>query len=384
MIKRAVFDRLLASLYAAALDDTHWSTAAALIGEVCRTKSHALGCGEQVLRAEGQVLFARFSDRDGRREDWEHKYFKTYWPRDESILRLRRLPDGQLVHGGDLYTDREKKTSLVYNEILRDTEAQNGIRVCVAGPKGLRIAWTLGDSIDSRGWESDQIATIERLLPHVRHFTCVRLALADAEALGRSLAEVLDNTRLAVIQLDRRGKITAANERARSLLRHDDRLRDRGGILRARTLRANAELQGLLARALPLFGEKGVGGSMIIGHRPGQTPLVVHIHPVGARQTDYGAWRVAALVLIVDPGSLTRIDPGVVAETLRLTPVESRVAVSLAAGRTVREIATAAGCSESTVRSHLKQIFRKQGISRQAELIRRVLSLDGFLREPRR
>ena len=40
--------------------------------------------------------------------------------------------------------------------------------------------------------------------------------------------------------------------------------------------------------------------------------------------------------------------------TLRLTPAESRVAVLLARGRTVREIAVATQRQESTIRTHLK------------------------------
>ena len=67
-----------------------------------------------------------------------------------------------------------------------------------------------------------------------------------------------------------------------------------------------------------------------------------------------------------------------VGETLGLTPAESRLAVMVASGHTLRDIATVTERSYDTVRWHLQKIFRKQGISRQAALVRRVLSLDGF------
>ena len=63
------------------------------------------------------------------------------------------------------------------------------------------------------------------------------------------------------------------------------------------------------------------------------------------------------------------------AAALGLTPAQSQIAVMLAEGRTVPEIARETGRRESTVRWHIKEIFARHGISRQAELIRLVLSL---------
>ena len=68
-------------------------------------------------------------------------------------------------------------------------------------------------------------------------------------------------------------------------------------------------------------------------------------------------WPVAALALVADPASQTRIDPAVAAATLGLTGMESRVAVLLAEGMNVGEIAAATGRGESTIRSHVKHMF---------------------------
>ena len=56
---------------------------------------------------------------------------------------------------------------------------------------------------------------------------------------------------------------------------------------------------------------------------------------------------------------------------------DSRVAVLLTEGKSLREVAAATGCKETTIRWHLRQIFAKRGIARQAELVRLVLSLAG-------
>ncbi|MCY4065422.1 MAG: helix-turn-helix transcriptional regulator, partial [Rhodospirillaceae bacterium] len=61
-----------------------------------------------------------------------------------------------------------------------------------------------------------------------------------------------------------------------------------------------------------------------------------------------------------------------------LTGMESRVAVLLARGMSVKEIAAATGRKESTIRTHVKHMFAKHGLSRQADLVRLVRSLAGL------
>ena len=106
-------------------------------------------------------------------------------------------------------------------------------------------------------------------------------------------------------------------------------------------------------------------------------PLVVHLLPLGRPEPAVCTWPGAAVVVVADPARPTRLDPALVAVGLGLTPMESRVAVLLAEGKSLRGVAAATGCKESTIRWHLRQIFAKCGIARQAELVRLVLSLVG-------
>lgn len=114
---------------------------------------------------------------------------------------------------------------------------------------------------------------------------------------------------------------------------------------------------------------------MTVRRSPHLPRLALHVNPVTVRQMDLSALRVAALVLVVDPLNQPRIDPDLVAETLGLTVAESRVATALAEGRNVRDIAIATRRKESTVRWFIRQIYEKQGISRQADLVRLGMSL---------
>ena len=167
----------------------------------------------------------------------------------------------------------------------------------------------------------------------------------------------------------------AVNDRARSILRQDDGLSDRDGVLRTSLPDDQLRLERLLGAALPTSGAVAVSGSMLLHRSSVLLPFVVHVKPVGVPQPDYGARHVAALVLIVESGRQRRLDPGVVARTLGLTPAESQVAVSLAEGKSVREMAETTEHTTDAIYWHLKQIYQKRNISRQVDLVRLVLSI---------
>ena len=89
------------------------------------------------------------------------------------------------------------------------------------------------------------------LLPHIRQFVSVRQALVRAEARHTTVTALLDNHRIGVVHLDRRGRIMEANGRARDILRRGDGVSDRGGALRARVSADRFRLEQLVGDALP-------------------------------------------------------------------------------------------------------------------------------------
>ena len=240
------------------------------------------------------------------------------------------------------------------------------------------MTWSLADPIASEGWGSSQIAMVRRLTPHIRQFIRVRQALVRAQAGDTTVTALLDNHRIGVLHLDRRGRILVANDRARGLLRHGEWLSDEEGVLQARAPDDQGRLARLVAEALPTSGAVPVSGSMLLGRVFGLPLVVVHVKPVRVPQPDYGARHVAALVLMVEPGRHQRLDPALVGTTLGLTPAESQVAVWLADGKSVRDMATATDLTEGTIYWHLKQIYQKLPISRQVDLVRLVLSIAEF------
>ncbi len=206
MGEQDAFERILASLCDAMLDDTRWSVVSALIDEACGLTSNYLMVGEGP-KDDVRVLFLGAYCRGQRREDLEREYLDDYHPTDERVPRVRQLPDGRLVHVNDLYTVEELKTSRTYNELLHRTGQQDSLNVRLDGPDGSHISCAFGDPVDSDGWGSSRITVVTALLPHIRQFVRVRQALVRAEARNTTVTALLDNPRIGVLHLDRRGRI---------------------------------------------------------------------------------------------------------------------------------------------------------------------------------
>ena len=374
MSGRDVFERIMASLYDAMLDDARWPAASALIDEACGLAGNALLIGEGP-EDDIRVGFVGLYYRGQRRRDLEREYLEVYHPIDERVPRLRQQPYGRLVHVSDHYTAGELKTSRAYNEALVRAQHTNGLDMRLEGLAGSYMTWCIGDPIASGDWGSSQITMLTRLAPQIRQFVQVRQVLVGAQAQSATVTALLDNPRIGVVQLDRRGRILAANDRACGILRDGDGVFDQDGVLRARAPDDERSLARLVAAALPTSGAVAVSGSMLLRRASVLPPFAVYVKPVGVPQPDYGARHVAALVLIVEPGRQHRVDPGLVAKTLGLTPAESRVATGLAEGKSVREMAEATGHTKDAIYWHLKQIYQKLSISRQADLVRVVLSI---------
>ena len=374
MSDRDAFERIVASLYDAMLDETHWPATSALIDEACGLTGNALMVGDGP-KEDVWVQFIGLYYRGQRRIDLEREYLEVYHPINEGIPRLRQLPMNRLLRIADLYTAEELKTSAAFNEALRRGHYQAGFNVRLDGLDGSQVTWSLADPVDSDGWGTSEIAMVKRLLPHIRQFVRVRQALVRAQALDTTVTALLETRRIGVVHLDRRGRILAANDRARHLLRQGDGVADRAGVLCTRAPEDQPRLDRLVAAALPGSGSVAVSGSLPLRRSFVLPPLMVHVKPVRGPHPDYGARQVAALVLLVEPGRQPRIDPGVIAATLGLTPGESQVAVWLAEGRTVADMARATGHTRNAIYWHLKQIYQKLHISRQADLVRLVLSI---------
>ncbi|MNN80644.1 Bacterial regulatory protein, luxR family [compost metagenome] len=84
--------------------------------------------------------------------------------------------------------------------------------------------------------------------------------------------------------------------------------------------------------------------------------------------------RPACVVFIRDPERRSQASHDVVRQLFDFTPAETQLALQLANGLTLDEAADELGISKNTARAHLRAIFSKTGVTRQATLVRMLLS----------
>jgi DNA-binding CsgD family transcriptional regulator len=115
----------------------------------------------------------------------------------------------------------------------------------------------------------------------------------------------------------------------------------------------------------------------MISRQSPSRPLGVVVAPFHSYELLLGD-QPAALVFFSDPDSRAASRTSVLCALYGLTPTEGRLAGLLSDGC---ELISAAGQLKMTVdtaRFHLKSIFRKTGVSRQAELVRLVMGLPSL------
>lgn len=378
MNRQDAFESAVSLLNSAAIEDSQWPRASAEMDRICGTRGSLMAFGEDMPNGRVEIFFAKCFYRGEDRSEWQQEYFQKYYPQDELQPRMRKLPDSKIVHAANLYTEDERRTSISYNVALPRFEMDDSLVVRMDGPSGTRIAWAIANPVDSEGWSSPRVEMLSRLLPHVRQYVRVRYALGESGAFGTTLQALLENTSSGVIRLDRSGCILDMNASAGSLLRRGDGLRDEGGVLRASHPDDDARLQNLLARAIPRYLGPGVSGSLIVRRSSWLPKIVLHVKPVTNREKDYFARDVAALVLVVDPMSKVKVPPGLARSVLGLTPTEAEIAVLLAEGLTLRQIAARSGRGYGTIRTHVSHIFAKLGVSRQIDVVMTVLALSNL------
>lgn len=287
------FERCVAALQDAALDDAAWPRALALIADAGGLRSSHLAVVDAGEKGP-KYVFGMWRGPGGALDALEREYAESYFAGDERVPRLLMMPAGSLVHVADLYTAREQSASPTYNEFLPRWDLENAISARLDALDGLHLLWTVAPARAQGEWRAAQRGALARVLPHIRNAVRMRQALAKADARAAAVTPLLDASPARVLLVDRHGKIAHVNAAARRLLAEGRPLCERGGMLHAKPAAAADCLRQLLAQALPQWGQEPRPGGLDL-HEAG-VRISLRVEPVVLSRMDFGARRVAAVV----------------------------------------------------------------------------------------
>ena len=210
------------------------------------------------------------------------------------------------------------------------------------------------------------LPTLDALRPHLARAVSLSVQLSKARLDASVSALNLAGVPAAVIARD--GRFHACNERFSRWLgaRHDTR----AGRIRF----ADRVLQGQVEAALATLNRHDCVRSVAVAAPPGETPFALHLVPLRRSARDvFGTDGV--LVLVAEAANASVPTADLLRLLFDLTPAEARLTRLLVEGKSQTEAGALLGITANTARTHLRRVFGKTGVTRQAELVRLLAGL---------
>lgn len=304
--------------------------------------------------------------------------YQTYYHAHD--VWKQQVVDRGLLYSGSSYVDaqllpeQQWRQSEFWNDFLSEQEFY---RLCggviddgtQGGTPPVALACYRSPRADSFG--RDELALLNRLLPHLNRSMRIRERLAETRTAAAEAA--LDALATGVLVLARSGRVLLANAAAGTLLTRRKELGVRLGYLRLADGEAQRRLDALLAHAAQGFRRIGNASASIALGDPTRNGLVLSVAPAGSAGSLVTS-RAVAVVFLRPVPSVLPLDTPMLRAVYGLTASEAALTLALAQGQTLEEYSASRGVSIHTVRTQMRAILGKTGTERQVDLLRVLLA----------
>ena len=365
-------DKLLDLIYDAATDETLW--AAALIEMAHLTASQG-GVMFGLDHRRANVTFTFNGGMSGE----HHRIFRERHFVNPFSAHMLRVPVGGFVQSAEFMSLPELKRTAFYDEVLGPQETAHNFMVPLAAKPDFQVAFNFCRNERQGPFEAHELKFFSRIFPHLRRSLLLGSRLDGYKALQSAEFHVLDRLAIGMILLDRAARVVFANAAARAVTGDGGPLRLRNSVVTAARATHAQKMEQLIQAAL----RNVPVASMSIPHPQDGRLLTLLASSIRSRDVDrfggLGMHDVAAMLVVFDPARPLDIPPERIMDAYGLTLAEARVALCAASGASVPETARRLNISANTVKTHLRRVFAKTGVSRQSELAR-LITLIGLVR----
>lgn len=269
--------------------------------------------------------------------------------------------------------DRDRLTrSEFYRHFCRPLNIDHAFFVYLGRHDGLDV-WLNGSREAARGaYSGEEEGLVTALFPHLERAIATHVRLERQRCRSAIYAETVSALGVGVVLLDRNGHVLDTNREADAILSGGSPVRLCDGRLRlvGTARRAYAEC---LDRAA---GDPSAPAQAFAATDPAGRRVGLLIRRTDALLPQAGIVPPAFVVYLdgSDDEGLTARAEATVVRLFDLTPAEARLAVRLAQGLTLDQAASCLGVTLTTARTYCKRAMAKAGASRQADLVRLVLT----------
>lgn len=354
------FEATVDLLRQAALGQASWEAALAAVGQAGGGRGNLVGVSGGLM----QFCWANDIDPGMWDEFGESLNSEQLNPR----LKLgSRTGVMERVEGYDFASDEFLRRYPVYGEVCRRYDVGGGTQMLLdrTGDEYVGLAILRG-SREPHGGPGDGEA-VDAIAPYVLDAVRLRRMIEEQGALIAQNA--LEAMRTAAFLCDGWGRVRRLTPSAEVLVAPGGPIALKNGYITLRTDEATRQLLEAIETAVrrPLTPVRmlpadGLGGGRIILEAAALPPLP-------------GSLGFAPRAIVAVRRRRLPPKPALVAAVYALTQAEAEVACALARGDSRDEVAATRGVSVETIRSQLKLIFGKMGVSREAEMVARLYEI---------
>lgn len=367
--------RLSGDIYDAAIEPALWPDAIKGVADFVGAVAGCLITRDCVTGTGG--VFYGFGDQPHYRK----LYFETYIQHDPVSPALAALPSGEVVSNSGVMPRGEFVKTRFYEEWMEPQGWLDNAFVMLDRSPTKIAAFAISRGRED-GWVDDRVyRRMQLIAPHLRRSVLAAEAMRQKSVQAARLAETLDGIDAAVFFADAEGRILHANANGTAMLTdgvltgaavagHEAPHESAGEALLESFVRARREdiAEDCQSVCAPLRSRSG-------------DQYVLHALPLttGRRRPAAPDHR-AVVALFVQKAAIGGSDAAeAIAQHYGLTPMETRVLLTLIDAGGAPETAKVLGIAESTVRTHLRRLFSKTGTGRQLELAKLVAGFSGGL-----
>jgi DNA-binding CsgD family transcriptional regulator len=318
---------------------------------------------------------------------WGSKYI-------EHDIWAKTIAEKNLWQEGDVLTDEQIiprdvfARSVFYREFLSTMDIG---RVCtglvLGGAPGLpTTSLSVFKAFDAPAFSSADIAWCQLLIPHLSRALGLLHRLDGLRVQNQSLLAAFDRLDYGACLLDAAGRVLHMNPSTAIVLkRGDGLLLDEQGCLLGLGDRKNSaarreRLKDWLANQVPAAdlipsSATHFSNAFIQTRSDPSKRYALQCALLPNSFEGLGHSTARLVVFITDPDAVQLPSHERLTALYGFTPSQARVAQALSGGSSHKEIASVMNVSSSTIASHVREVYAKVNVNRQADLMRHILAL---------
>ncbi|SPS01908.1 helix-turn-helix transcriptional regulator [Cupriavidus taiwanensis] len=371
----AQLGELLEAIYRGPLEESPWSGALESVRVLLNARAATLILRPPTLDRPGAMFNMPPRGTYGRHGATYNSYYHSLDP-------FIDIPPGTVTTVDKFVGAEAWCRSAIYQELLRDLDMRYILGADIPAADGVVCRFRLCRGHGDGDFSARDEAACLALLPHFRRAVDLYSRIDVAESERGIYEHAVDRMLIGMVVLDDQGLVLKANAAVRALLGENDGIRLRGGRIEFADARDRSRFRELVQRSIDSISIAPDDGAaaprvaaMSLARPSGTGRLEVLIRAIPIREwSDENKWCPACVVVIRDPACSAQTSVEVLRQLFEFTPTEAALALLMANGSSLEDAARLLKVKSNTVRAHLRSIFQKAGVTRQAELVRTLLN----------